>query len=325
MVAEKMSANIAVNVTGRTIFALAALCLWLWGGCESKPSDGRDAARGTSTDVASEKGATDSARAESGFDYLKARREFAEADFFKPAADSADEDTIRMAPLLVREVAGADVGQWRLGIDLSQLPKTDPASTDALGQRVVYYHRDAVVIGNWEHQRLSYLWLLRHRESGEVQWCGIRLVRGLDGRPIVSEVFASDAAAREFFVAQTVEDRAWIEFGKPLPQRRYAVEAALEDAPTTFVTRVISDGREPMGPFVYLEANGRSVTTLLCRCMSSQYKAVRTNEYYQLRPLDDDNVNLMRSAVPELAALLDGDSDTLPMVAVLRIPKLQAE
>jgi|GEM_PF-1931971 len=323
MVAEKMSANFAANVTGWTIFALTALCLWLCVGCESKSSDGRDATSGASTDEASEKGATVSATAKGGFDYLKARREFAEADFFKPAADSADEDTIRMAPLIVREVAGADVGQWRLGVDFSELQEPDPATADASQERIVYYSRDEVVIGGWAHQRLSYVWLLRHRERGELQWCGVRMVRGLDGRPIISEVFASDATAREFFIAQAVEDQAWIEFGKPLPQRRYAVEVALEDAPTTFVTRVISDGREPMGPFVYMEANGRSVTTLLCRCMSSQYKAVRKNEYYQLQSLDDDGVDLMRSAAPELAALLNGASDALPLVAVLRIPKLQ--
>jgi len=319
MVLEKSAAKSAVNVSGRTVIALLALPVLLSSGCEPKSSSRNTPANASSTTAASEKGATNT---EAGFDYLKARREFAAADFFKPAAESADEDTIRMAPLIVREVAGDEAGSWRLGVNLARLQRDESATADP---RVVYYHRDAVVIGGWEHERLSYVWILQNRESGELQWFGVRMVRGVDGRPVLSEVIASDATVREVFVAQTVEDRAWIEFGKPFTGRRYAVEASLEDAPDTFVTRVISDGPEPMGPFVYLEANGRDVTTLLCRCMPSQYEAVRKNEYYDLRSLNELGVDMWGAKLPELADRLNDTGDVLPLATVLRIPNLHVK
>ncbi len=312
MLVVKIPAKSATHVTGRTIITVLALTVMLLWACDSNSTGGNASSRAAS----SEKGATTSAP---GYDYLKARSEFVEADFFKPAAESADEDTIRMAPLIVREVTGDEAGHWRLGVDLARLKGDQPATADP---RVVYYHRDGVVIGGWEHERLSYVWILQNRESGELQWCGVRMVRGGDGRAVLSEVIASDAREREVFVAQTVEDRAWIEFGKPFPGRRYAVEASLEDAPDTFVTRVISDGPEPMGPFVYLEANGRAVTTLLCRCMPSQYEAVRKNEYYELRSWDDVDADMWRATLPKLADCLNDTGDALPLAMVLRVPNL---
>lgn len=318
MVLKKSAARFAASVLGRTIIGVLTLSVLLSSGCESKSSSSNTPANASPTTAASEKGATNT---EAGFDYLKARREFAEADFFKPAAESADEDTIRMAPLIVREVAGDEAGQWRLGVDLARLQGDESATADP---RVVYFHRDVVVIGGWEHNRLSYVWILQNRESGELQWCGVRMVRGVDGRSVLSEVVASDATKREVFVAQTVEDRSWIEFGKPFAGRRYAVEASLEDAPDTFVTRVISDGPEPMGPFVYLEANGRDVTTLLCRCMPSQYEGVRKNAYYDLRSLNELDADMWGAKVPKLADCLNGIGDALPLATVLRIPNLHA-
>jgi hypothetical protein len=48
------------------------------------------------------------------------------------------------------------------------------------------------------------------------------------------------------------------------------------------VARVIEDGPQPMGPIVYVSADGVTVETLICRCMSSQVDELVASETYPL-------------------------------------------
>lgn len=311
--------TIAQSVLGRTGILLLVSVALMISGCKSKSTDNPSRPDGES----SEKPVGVPGMAELPFDYLKARREFVLADFFKPAEGSAEDDVVYMAPLIVREVGGAEHDEWFLGAELPAVYAADLPTTMPASERVVYFYRDEVIVGDWAHQRLTYLWVMRQKSTNEQTWCGIRQIRGLDGRTIISEVIGDDRAHREVFVAQSVEDKAWIQFGKPLPKRLNATEASFESHPNTFVVRVISDGPQPMGPFVYLEPDGRSVTTLLCRCMTSQYEAVRENAYYQLRPLDEASLDTLPLSLSGIAAVVSGSDGDSPLSEALRIPTME--
>ena len=47
--------------------------------------------------------------------------------------------------------------------------------------------------------------------------------------------------------------------------------------------RVLSDGPQAMGPWVYIRRKDRMVATLLCRCMPSQVTGTLENRSYELR------------------------------------------
>ena len=87
------------------------------------------------------------------------------------------------------------------------------------------------------------------------------------------------------FVSRSLESAARSTFGPPSPRRRFSIERLITDAPLSVVARVLDDGPIPMGPYVYVDSEGR-VTTVLCRCMPSQVRAFSGNGYYDLQPLE---------------------------------------
>ncbi len=86
------------------------------------------------------------------------------------------------------------------------------------------------------------------------------------------------------FVSEALEKAALAEFGAPMAGRRFAIERSQGEAPKVVVPRIIDDGPVPMGPTLYLMAGKRSVSTLICRCMPAQAKALTATGSYQLEP-----------------------------------------
>jgi hypothetical protein len=108
------------------------------------------------------------------------------------------------------------------------------------------------------------------------------MTRDRHGYALICEVISSEAGLREFYVAKSVEQAAAREFGRPLEGRRYHVEPSLSERPDVLVPRIVGEGPQPMGPFVYLERHRRQVTTLLCRCEPSQLGTFARSSTYEL-------------------------------------------
>jgi hypothetical protein len=114
---------------------------------------------------------------------------------------------------------------------------------------------------------------------------GIRITLNSTGQPVIWEVLADSSGVELVFVSQNLEAAAVVEFGKPLPGRRYAIERTVAEALNVVVARVIDDGPVAMGPIVYLSARTRAVSTLICRCMPAQAKRLLGTSAYDLLPL----------------------------------------
>jgi len=127
-------------------------------------------------------------------------------------------------------------------------------------------------------------------------------------------------------VSQSLEAAAQTEFGKALPGRRYAIERGLDEAPATIVARVIDDGPIAMGPFVYLSAGRRVVSTLLCRCMPAQVRKIVATGNYDLEPFQSGpGASLLTQAKAlsnERTAFWPSDAaGDVPLEKRLRLPK----
>jgi hypothetical protein len=110
---------------------------------------------------------------------------------------------------------------------------------------------------------------------------------GRRGYGVTWEILSSEAEGRMIYVSQPLEKAAAAEFGTPLPGRSFSVEPRLEEHPDVVVPRVVGDGPQPMGPFVYLDAAALNVTTLICRCEPSQIGEVPISTHYALRRIED--------------------------------------
>ena len=117
---------------------------------------------------------------------------------------------------------------------------------------------------------------------------GFRMTLDDNGFALFWEVLSPDPQ-RVIFAAQSVEDAAAIEFGEPAPDRQFSVERPVDESPSAVVPRILADGPQPMGPFVYIEGRHHDVTTLLCRCMPSQVEDFRKNAYFELHRLPSDS------------------------------------
>jgi hypothetical protein len=196
---------------------------------------------------------------------------------------------------------------------------------------VVYWElRDALMTGRHRSQ-IVYAWFQVSPVAGSsasgdgdpfhVQ--GIRMTLDDDGAPLLWEVLPRVRGQRLVFVSRRLEEAAGRVFGAPLPGRRYAIEGPIEDCPDTLVVRVLEDGPLPMGPWVYVERDGLTIRTLLCRCMPGQVdENVETLEY-ELAPLVGlrDDPPFARWIDPVLEAASDAlDTGAAPLAACLRWP-----
>lgn len=195
---------------------------------------------------------------------LRARttQSFALALFGKPA-DAIDKQAHALAPLFALEVATAD----------------QPA--DLVPQ--VHFERSRTRLAEREREQIAYYWHFTDVGASGQTTGGVRLTLGADGRPIIAELLAPIDGLSVMYVAESLERAAAAAFGGPLPGRQFAVERSVAECADVVVARLLVDGPVPMGPWIYLAADG-VVTTLLCRCSPSQVGENPAGFSYELLP-----------------------------------------
>jgi len=191
--------------------------------------------------------------------------------YLKPAETSiTDPQAKQLAPLFIIEAdeafATADL----------PLPPAGPQ---------VFFQPGHAVLNGRRHEQMTYWWTYpkdsqARRDALAAQ--GIRITLNSAGQPVIWQVLADSSGAELVFVSQNLELQAMQKFGAPLPGRRFASERSLTEAPNTVVARVIEDGSVTMGPFVYLRAGTRDVTTVICRCMEAQARELVGQQEYDL-------------------------------------------
>lgn len=208
-------------------------------------------------------------------------KRFSRAAFLSPHTDSQVDLPLWMAPLIVEqlgEAAGA-ANFTRFGELAADPERAISVDTDRL---TVYVIAADVVIGERSMQQLTSFWLYPSlSRDGVAEHRGVRMLLDERGFGIVWEALSSDAQLREFYVSKSLERDARAAFGPPLPGRKFTVEPPLNDHPEVLVVRAISDGPQPMGPFVCLARGSLSITTLLCRCEPSQVDEFPQSTDYQ--------------------------------------------
>lgn len=245
----------------------------------------------------------------------RAATEFDQAHYFKPGESSVEDEILSLSPLIVQQVddpAGAVAPRFGI-ITL------DPASSRVAVEPAiptVYADRGAITIRGIEYPQVSFFWCYgatpcraehapqsasddagRRRAGIEkaAHCLGVRITMGRDGFPVVWEVFDDNADSQRLFVARALEEAAHAFFGAPLPGRAHAVERDLGESPQVIVVRVLDDGPVPMGPYVYLDATARTITTILCRCSPSQCSHFVEEHRYRLVPWESLNERLRRT------------------------------
>ena len=215
------------------------------------------------------------------------QRRFAQASFLSPQPDSDAGIPLWMAPLLVHEysTAPADEPRWtRFGA--VTLDSAGRATVDC-DQPTVYLLSAEIMVGSQSLKQLTYWWFYPPVASGQpIRFRGFRMTLGDRGYGVVWDVVSSDSDDRMFYVSKPVEQAAAKQYGGPLPGRRYAVEPPVEEHPEVVVPRVVGDGPQPMGPFVYLDAASLAATTLICRCEPSQVDKFPHSSHYRLQRID---------------------------------------
>ncbi len=219
----------------------------------------------------------------------RTQRRFAKASFLSPQPESDAGIPLWMAPLLVHEysLSAEDDARWaRFGavsVDAKGLATVDDQ------RPTVYLSATDVMIGSRSLKQITCLWFYPPPPAADqrIPYRGFRMTLGSRGYAVVWDVLSSESTERTMFVAKPVEQAAVGEFGGPLPGRQFAVEPPLAEHPEVVVPRVVGDGPQPMGPFVYLDAASLSVSTLICRCEPSQVDEFPCSGHYVLRRVGD--------------------------------------
>jgi len=215
------------------------------------------------------------------------QRRFVQASFLSPQPGSEAGIPLWMAPLLVHEyaTATADEPRWtRFGA--VTVDSTGRATVDC-DQPTVYLLAAEIMVRSQSLKQLTYWWFYPPVASGQpIRFRGFRMTLGGRGHAVVWDVVSSDCGDRIFYVSKPVEQAAAKQYGGPLPGRRYAVEPLVQEHPEVVVPRVVGDGPQPMGPFVYLDAVSLAATTLICRCEPSQVDKFPHSSHYRLQQID---------------------------------------
>jgi hypothetical protein len=275
--------------------------------------------------------------------YQRATNEFACAEYYKPVETKTNEPSFTLAPLILQQVNGAQEPP-SLPDRFGTLSVSNEAPVLDQSRPTIYWEADTVQVNGRAHARFSYAWCYFPRpgesEPGQrtnnvslgrakagLPFQGIRITLNSAGQPVIWEVLADSSRAKLFFVSQHLEAAAVAEFGKPLLGRHYSIERSVEAAPDVIVARVIDDSPVSMGPIVYLSAETRQVSTLICRCMSAQARKLLVTDSYNLRPFQEASTNALimqaRLMLQEREAFWPGDDASgKGLGACLRLPEV---
>jgi hypothetical protein len=219
--------------------------------------------------------------------YARTARRFERATFFSPDPESAPGELRWMSPLIVEELdplRSEDSPLAEFGRLSVQPPGVATVHSD---EPTVYHTEETVAIGETNHAQSTYLWFYPPTEpGGKAGWRGFRMILDHRGFAIVWEVLSSEAGLRVLYVSKPIEDAARRQYGAPLPDRRFVVEPHVAEHPDVVVARIVGDGPQPMGPFLYLDYSARHVSTLICRCEPSQVDLFPQSRMYRLVALE---------------------------------------
>lgn len=218
--------------------------------------------------------------------YDRVHRVLGHAIYFKPANASDATPALRLPPLILQEVPQDDAEAHpgaRFGavsIDADGIAQVDAS------RPTIYTRTSLATLQGRDYTQVSHIWWYPPSAPGDRPILqGYRATLNADGFPIIWEVLSTADPIAHIYVANSLERAARNAHGDPRPGRRYAIEADLAQHPDVVVARVLSDGPQPMGPWVYLQAPDRAVTTLICRCMASQVDNIVETVEYELVPL----------------------------------------
>jgi hypothetical protein len=204
---------------------------------------------------------------------------FTNSVLYKPQPTSTGSLAFKLAPLILWELdsSAGETNTTPFGrVTGHALPMTRP---------VVYTTEGEVTLHGQSHAQLTYFWVYpKSGHANKLSVEGIRLTLDSAGQPVIWEVLSENAESRTTFVAESLEEAARNQYGTPLPERRYSVEGRSTSALCPMVARLVDNSSVPMGPMIYLQAQPRMITTVLCRCMPAQVKSVTTTAYYELLP-----------------------------------------
>ncbi len=223
---------------------------------------------------------------------LRTTTRFDLVNLFKPihpkVRDSLGFD-IYMAPLIIQEAPSGEPAD-RFGFVTAD--SSGHAHIDST-RPVVYYSQSYVLLGENVYPQIFYLWFYDNGktvDSGEdmkISVQGIRLTMESTGFPEIIEVLTDTSNMRILYVSSTLEKAALDLFGKPLPGRKYSVERSEKDIADSVVARLIKNGPEPSGPFVYIQSCSHDITALLCRCEMAQFQDIEGDILYELLPMEE--------------------------------------
>jgi hypothetical protein len=251
------------------------------------------------------------AMAVGGDPYALAETQFSAAFFLKPTRDLEGREAFVLAPLIIQYAGGDDDTLERrlFGGASFENGELRSSSTPA----IVYFVFSTVEIHGRPHRQVTYRWWYPEVPGrAAIVGQGLRMTLDDTGQPVLWEILFQ-AEGQRFIVASTpLEEAAVAEFGAPLAERRFALERPLGEYPDVFVLRVIAPGPVPMGPFVYLGDPVPTPVTVLCRCMPSQFDALRGDGYYELAP--------MAQLGNDAAGGLPDELEAMPLEECLRLP-----
>ncbi|MCZ6815803.1 MAG: hypothetical protein O7F76_03785 [Planctomycetota bacterium] len=220
--------------------------------------------------------------------YDRVETVFANAAYFKPRSENPRDRAEELPPLILQDLESAADGADAIrGFGVLAIDKLGNLNIDA-SQPTVYTAGGFVHLNGREYEQTLHIWWYavspRTSAAGTV-WQGFRTTLGSDGFPIIWEVVSNSDSAAQIFVSESLEKACIAAFGEPLPGRRFSIERSLADQPRVVVSRVLADGPVPMGPWIYLRASDRAVSTIICRCMPSQVEDISQTAYYEMAPL----------------------------------------
>jgi hypothetical protein len=235
---------------------------------------------------------------------------------YKPNPAPIETLASKLAPLIIEQLngEGTETDADRFGsVDASQVDASRPA---------VYASDSQISIHGQTHAQVTFVWCYapEHTPPGSALIQGLRITLNRTGAPVIWEPLLSEENLRVIFVARSLEAAAATEFGRPLPGRHYSIEPGLEQESPVVVAKVIDDGPVAMGPIVYLQAQTRAITTVLCRCMPAQIRQVAASQQYDLMPME--SLINASSLLPRRARALLRKIERQGDLPNLRLPRL---
>ena len=247
-------------------------------------------------------------------------QKFTTVALLRPSDQGIARRLVYLAPLIMQEpqavTAPPEFAQFgAVRMTERELPAVD------VQRPTVYFYPSRAAWRAGEHEQWTYVWFYPPANGTDpLRWRAFRMTLDAQGLPLVWESAADNTSLRVLYVSAALAAAAEQTHGPARPGRHYAIETPVPDWPHVVVARLLGDGPQPMGPYVYLDRE-LTVTTLLCRCTPAQAERWFTEGLYQLVQLRDlADLKLGDHVTPHLGL----SSDPAWLEKVLRLPSEEA-